>query len=128
MNYGYQRILETSFSDADEKVRAALQVQGFGVLTEIDVSSTLKVKLDVDVKPYKILGACNPKIAHQAMSAEPGIGLLLPCNIVIRDNEDGTVSVSAIDAQKMLAITGRKDLDDLSKQVNGLLKAAIDAV
>ncbi len=128
MNYGYQRILKIGFNEVDEKVRTALQDQGFGVLTEIDVKSTLKTKLDVDFRPYKILGACNPKIAHQALSAEPGIGLLLPCNIVIWDNEDGTVTVSAIDAQKMLSVTGRDDLEELSNRVNVLLRTAIDAI
>ena len=128
MKYGYGRQLSISMNEAEEKIRVSLQSQGFGVLTEIDVKSTLNEKIGVDFKPYKILGACNPNIAYQALTEEPEIGLLLPCNIVIWDNEDGTVNVSAIDAKKMLSVTGRDDLEELSTQVNGLLHAAIDAL
>ena len=128
MKYGYGRQLSISMNEAEEKIRVSLQSQGFGVLTEIDVKSTLNAKIGVDFKPYKILGACNPNIAYQALTAEEEIGLLLPCNIVIWDNEDGTVNVSAIDAKKMLSVTGRDDLEELSTQVNGLLHAAIDAL
>ena len=128
MKYGYGRQLSISMNEAEEKIRVSLQSQGFGVLTEIDVKSTLNAKIGVDFKPYKILGACNPNIAYQALTEEQEIGLLLPCNIVIWDNEDGTVNVSAIDAKKMLSVTGRDDLEELSTQVNGLLHAAIDAL
>lgn len=128
MKYGYGRQLSISMNEAEEKIRVSLQSQGFGVLTEIDVKSTLNAKIGVDFKPYKILGACNPNIAYQALTEEQEIGLLLPCNIVIWDNEDGTVNVSAIDAKKMLSVTGRDDLEELSTQVNGLLHAAIDAI
>ena len=128
MKYGYGRQLSISMNEAEEKIRVSLLSQGFGVLTEIDVKSTLNAKIGVDFKPYKILGACNPNIAYQALTEEPEIGLLLPCNIVIWDNEDGTVNVSAIDAKKMLSVTGRDDLEELSTQVNGLLHAAIDAL
>jgi uncharacterized protein (DUF302 family) len=109
-------------------VRATLQSQGFGILTEIDVKSTFKKKLNIDFKPYKILGACNPNIAFQALSEELEIGLLLPCNVVIWGNDDDTVTVSAIDAKKMLSVTGRDDLEELSAQVNNSLRAAIDAI
>lgn len=128
MNYGYSRIIPLGMDETEKKVRESLQLKGFGILTEIDVKSTLKVKLDIDFRPYKILGACNPNIAHQALSEEPGIGLLLPCNVVIWDNEDGTVTLSAIDAKQMLSVTGRSDLEPLSIQVNQLLIEAIDAV
>lgn len=128
MNYGYQRIVKISFEDADLRIRETLNEQGFGVLTEIDVKTTLKKKLDVDFRKYRILGACNPSIAHKALTQEPEIGLLLPCNVVLWDNEDGTTTVSAIDARKMLAISGRDDLTELSEKVNGLLRAAVDAV
>jgi len=128
MKYGYSRIIQLGMKETESKVRDTLQSKGFGVLTEIDVKSTLRTKLNVDFKPYKILGACNPKIAHQALSEEPGIGLLLPCNIVIWDNDDGTVTLSAIDARQMLSVTGRNDLEALSSQVNQLLTEAIDAV
>ena len=128
MNYGYERRIKMSMGEAEASVRETLKEQGFGVLTEIDVKATLKAKLDVDFKPYKILGACNPKFAHQALNEELGIGLLLPCNVVLWDNEDGTVTLSAIDAKKMLSVTGRDDLEELSSQVNGLLHAANDAI
>ncbi len=128
MKYGYSKIIQLGMEKTEEKVRRTLQSKGFGVLTEIDVKKTLKTKLDVDFRPYKILGACNPNIAHQALSEEPGIGLLLPCNIVIWDNEDGTVTLSAIDARQMLSVTGRNDMEPLSNQVNQLLTEAIDAV
>jgi len=128
MNYGYSRIIPLGMDEVEKKVRESLQLKGFGILTEIVVKSTLKAKLDIDFRPYKILGACNPNIAHQALSEEPGIGLLLPCNIVIWDNEDGTVTLSAIDAKQMLSVTGRSDLEPLSIQVNQLLIEAIDAV
>jgi len=128
MNYGYERRIKMSMGEAEASVRETLKDQGFGVLTEIDVKATLKAKLDVDFKPYKILGACNPKLAHQALNEELGIGLLLPCNVVLWDNEDGSVTLSAIDAKKMLSVTGRDDLEELSSQVNSLLHAAIDAI
>jgi uncharacterized protein (DUF302 family) len=128
MKYGYERNLKMGMDAAEEKVRATLQSQGFGILTEIDVKSTFKKKLNIDFKPYKILGACNPNIAFQALSEELEIGLLLPCNVVIWGNDDDTVTVSAIDAKKMLSVTGRDDLEELSAQVNNSLRAAIDAI
>jgi len=128
MKYGYERNVKMGMEEAEEKVRATLQSQGFGVLTEIDVKTTFKKKLNIDFKPYKILGACNPTIAYEALTEEPEIGLLLPCNIVIWGNEDGSVTVSAIDARKMLSVTGRDDLEELSNQVNSSLRAAIDSI
>jgi uncharacterized protein (DUF302 family) len=128
MKYGYERNVKMGMEEAEGKVRATLQSQGFGVLTEIDVKTTFKEKLNIDFKPYKILGACNPNIAYKALTEEPEIGLLLPCNIVIWENEDGSVTVSAIDARKMLSVTGRDDLEELSDQVNSSLRAAIDAI
>ena len=128
MKYGYERNVKMGMEEAEVKVRATLQSQGFGVLTEIDVKTTFKKKLNIDFKPYKILGACNPTIAYEALTEEPEIGLLLPCNIVIWGNEDGSVTVSAIDARKMLSVTGRDDLEELSNQVNSSLRAAIDSI
>jgi uncharacterized protein (DUF302 family) len=128
MKYGYERNVKMGMEEAEGKVRATLQSQGFGVLTEIDVKTTFKEKLNIDFKPYKILGACNPNIAYKALTEEPEIGLLLPCNIVIWENEDGSVTVLAIDARKMLSVTGRDDLEELSDQVNSSLRAAIDAI
>jgi len=128
MDYGYQRILNKSFDEVDTKIRETLQEQGFGVLTEIAVNETLKKKLNEDFRPYKILGACHPPTAFQALSEELEIGLLLPCNVTIWENDDGTVTLSAINAKKMLSVTGRDDLNELAGQVNTWLKTAVDAV
>lgn len=128
MDYGYQRNVDIPFDDVESNIRDKLQEQGFGILTEISVDETLKEKLDQDFRRYKILGACHPPSAFEALSSELEIGLLLPCNVTIWENEDGTVTISAINAEKMLGFTQRDDLEHLSVQVNGWLKAAVDAV
>ncbi|HUZ15961.1 MAG TPA: DUF302 domain-containing protein [Gaiellaceae bacterium] len=114
-----------SFADAVERVRAELQSEGFGVLTEIDVQATLKEKLDVDGEPYVILGACNPPLAHEALTADPELGTLLPCNIVVYER-DGETHVSAIDAERMLSIVDRDDLTPLATQVREKLVRVVD--
>ena len=128
MDYGYQRNVDIPFDDVESSIREELQEQGFGILTEISVDETLKEKLDQDFRRYKILGACHPPTAFEALSSEMEIGLLLPCNVTIWENEDGTVTISAINAEKMLGFTQRDDLEHLSVQVNDWLKAAVDAV
>jgi uncharacterized protein (DUF302 family) len=128
MSYGYFKNISADFKTVDEKIRQTLAENGFGVITEIDVKSTFKTKLDVDFRPYTIIGACNPAIAHKALSEEPDVGLLLPCNVVVIDNLDGTIKVGAIDAKKMLSLSGRDDLHVLADKVNSLLKNAIDSV
>ena len=128
MDYGYQRNVDIPFDDVESSIREELQEQGFGILTEISVDETLKDKLDQDFRRYKILGACHPPSAFKALSSELEIGLLLPCNVTIWENEDGTVTISAINAEKMLGFTQRDDLEHLSVQVNDWLKAAVDAV
>jgi len=128
MDYGYQRNVDIPFDDVESSIREKLQEQGFGILTEISVDETLKEKLDQDFRRYKILGACHPPSAFEALSSELEIGLLLPCNVTIWENDDGTVTISAINAEKMLGFTQRDDLEHLSVQVNGWLKAAVDAV
>ena len=117
--YGYQRNVDIPFDDVESSIREELQEQGFGILTEISVDETLKEKLDQDFRRYKILGACHPPSAFEALSSELEIGLLLPCNVTIWENEDGTVTISAINAEKMLGFTQRDDLEHLSVQVNG---------
>ena len=128
MDYGYQRNVDIPFDDVESRIREELQEKGFGILTEISVDETLKEKLDQDFRRYKILGACHPPTAFEALSSELEIGLLLPCNVTIWENEDGTVTISAINAEKMLGFTQRDDLEHLSVQVNDWLKAAVDAV
>ncbi len=128
MKYGYQRKVSLSFNDVDKRIRASLRANGFGVITEIDVKHTMKEKLNKSFKKFKILGACNPPVAFEALSIENEIGLLLPCNVTIWENEDGSTTVSAIDAKKMLSITGLDTVEHLAAQVNDLLKKSVDAV
>ncbi len=128
MKYGYKKTLSMGFEDVNNAVRESLKEKGFGILTEIDVKDALKEKLNVDFRRYLILGACNPPFAHQALSAELEIGLLLPCNVVIWENDDKSTTVAAIDASQMLSITGRDDLGPLSTKVNNLLREAVDAL
>ncbi len=111
------------FDEAVERVTAALKTQGFGVLTDIDVKATLKKKIDVEHPPYRILGACNPPLAFQALQAEPDVGLLLPCNVIVRQAEEG-VRVAFIDPAAMFSVVDRDDLQPLVDQVRGKLAAA----
>ncbi len=120
----------SSYLDFDESVartRAALSEQGFGVLTEIDVQATLKTKLDQDMEPYLILGACNPQLAHQALEVERDIGLLLPCNVVVRRDGDRTL-VQALDPQVMVSLPDRPELQPVADDAGRRLRAALDAV
>ncbi len=105
-----------------------IKLEGFGVLTEIDVGATLKKKIDVDFRPYLILGACNPKMAHQALSEEAGIGLLLPCNIVLSQENKGEIIVSAIEPSAMLSIVGKDEIKPFSEEVSGLLTKLINSL
>ena len=128
MNYGYKRTVELSFEEVDDGIRSSLEEQGFGVLTEIDVKNTLKKKLDKDFQKYTILGACNPPLAFEALEDEQAIGLLLPCNVVLWENEDSSTTIAAIDADKMMTIVKNNQLYNLAKKVNTLLKKAVDNV
>jgi uncharacterized protein (DUF302 family) len=104
--YSFSTNLKTTMDDADTKVRAALMEEGFGVLTEIDVQKVMKAKLNIDRGGYKILGACNPNYAHQAIDAEPDIGLLLPCNVLLREEANGTITVGFMDPAAVLNLVG----------------------
>lgn len=105
VEYGFTRTLKgVSYEAARQRIEAALKEEGFGVLTEVDVRATLKAKLDVDFPNYVILGACNPALAHQALSADPGIGLLLPCNVVVTQDDGGNAVVSILDPESMLRV------------------------
>jgi uncharacterized protein (DUF302 family) len=128
MSYSNIKIVEGSFEAVEKQTRDSLLEQGFGIITEIDVKETFKKKLDLDFQKYKILGACNPLIAHKLLNADKHIGLLLPCNIVLWDNNDDTVTVAAIDAIKMLTITERSDFNESANEVNKLLKQALENI
>ncbi len=128
-SYGFGTTLKTPYAEALERTRAALKEQGFGVLTEIDVKKTMKEKLGVDFRPYAILGACNPPLAHRALSADLGIGLLLPCNVVVYDNGDGTSSVEAMDPEAALGIVGDDTaIAAVAGEAKEKLRAAIDSL
>jgi uncharacterized protein (DUF302 family) len=114
--------------DIRSRVVEELQKAGFGVLTEIDVAATLKKKIDVDRKPYLILGACNPKLANQAINADPDIGLLLPCNVVLREEEDGSITVAFMDPAAVLGLVEKDGVEQLAGEVRGLLEGVRDAL
>lgn len=127
ITYGHVTTTTLVFQDAVAKVKEALAGVGFGVLCEIDVSKTLKEKLGVDQPPTLILGSCNPRLAHQAMVAEPGIALFLPCNVLVRQVDAG-VEVSAIDANAMMGFVANPALRPIAAQVDERLRAVIDAI
>lgn len=129
MDYGYRKILDMGFDEARERVEEELKEEGFGILTEIDVKATLKKKLDVDFSRYNILGACNPPFAHKALLAEQEIGLLMPCNVILYEDDDGKTVVSAIDpVSAMGAVAGNPELEPLANQVRDKLFAVIDRI
>lgn len=128
MSYGFTKQVDLSFEQALDKVTMELQKEGFGVLTEIDVQATMKKKLNIDRSKYKILGACNPPLAHKALSAEPLIGLLLPCNVVVFENDLGKTVVSAIDARAMMSVVDRPDVISVAEEVNKKLKRVIENI
>lgn len=123
--YAMARRVGLGFEDADARVRETLKEEGFGILTEIDVRATLKEKLDVDFPPYRILGACNPPIAHQALLAEPDLGLLLPCNVVVRQDGD-VIVVEALDPVVQLGVADNPALLEMARDVRVRLKRAIE--
>jgi uncharacterized protein (DUF302 family) len=128
-SYGIRTTVSTSYQETLPKVSAALKEAGFGVLTEIDVAATLKAKIDVDFTRYKILGACNPKLAYATLQEELEIGLLLPCNVIVyEDPQTGQTVVSAVDPERMLSIVDNADLAVRAGEVKALLQKAIDAL
>jgi uncharacterized protein (DUF302 family) len=127
--YGFSVALAVPYDEAVERTKGALATQGFGVLTTIDVRATMRQKLDVDFRPYVILGACNPQLAYQALTAERDIGLLLPCNVVVYAGDaPGTSVVAAMDPVAALALTGRDDIRELAAQVRARLEAALGSL
>ena len=126
--YQFAVELEGDFDGVVDRTVAALKEEGFGVLVDIDIQATLKAKLDVDKAPYRILGACNPPLANQALDAEPDIGLLLPCNVVVRQLEDGRVRVAFMDPQAVLTLVDRQDVAALAQEVKERLERVRDSL
>lgn len=128
-DYAYtKRVVGRSVADVSNKVREALSREGFGVLTEIDVQATLKQKLGVERKPYLILGACNPKLAHRALEAEPPIGVFLPCNVDVFEGEDGAVYVQTPQPTKMFSLVGNADVRPVAEEVDAKLRRVLEQI
>ncbi len=128
MPYHYSRIVELDFDAARARLAETLQAEGFGVLTEIDVQATLKKKLDVDFRRYRILGACNPQFAWKALQAEDHLGLLLPCNVLVQERGAGKTEVSAVNPLETMKSVGNPALAEVAVEVSARLRRAVDAV
>lgn len=126
--YGFGKNVAHAFEDAIESVTRALQNEGFGILTEIDVAATMKKKLGVDMPPYRILGACNPVLAHRAIELEPAIGLLLPCNVVVRQDAAGSVRVEFMDPQAVLELVDKPEITQVAQEVRERLERVLAAI
>jgi uncharacterized protein (DUF302 family) len=126
--FGFGKAVDVGFDEAIDKVTAILQTEGFGVLSDIDVAAKLKEKLGAEMPPYRILGACNPPLAHQAVEAVPDIGLLLPCNVLVREDDAGTVHVSFMDPEAVLSLVDDPRVVPLAKEVKTRLERVLAAL
>jgi uncharacterized protein (DUF302 family) len=128
MQYYFNKRLKTSFDEAVDRVTEELKKEGFGILTDIDVQKTLKKKLDVSFRKYRILGACNPHFAYQALQKESRIGTMLPCSVIVQETEDGDVEVAAIDPLASMQAVQNPALEDIANQVQAKLKSVVDSL
>lgn len=128
MAYYFSTYSRLSFDETVEKTIAELKAQGFGVLTEIDVTQTLKKKLNADFRPYRILGACNPPYAYKALQSEDKIGTMLPCNVIVQQMEDGRIEVAAIDPAASMSAVDNPELQGIAEQIREKLKTVIDSI
>ena len=128
INYGFVKELDTDFESTVEMVKERLREAGFGVLTTIDVSATLKKKIGVDFRPYTILGACNPHIAHRALQIAPEVGLLLPCNVVVRQLDAEMTEVSIVNPMDMMGVVGKPDLEPVATEAHARLQRVVQAL
>jgi uncharacterized protein (DUF302 family) len=127
-SFGIQKTLDIGFDDALAKIPEALKAEGFGVLTEIDVQATLKKKIDVDFRRYRILGACNPPFAHKALQHSLDVGMLMPCNVIVYETDDGKTVVSAVDPMQTMAAQGDPEMKPLADAVQQKLQRVIDSL
>ena len=128
MAYYNSKTVSYTFDEVIEKITAQLKEEGFGVLTEIDVQATLKKKLDVDFRQYKILGACNPPFAHKALSAEPNVGVLLPCNVIVQESNKGGVNISIVNPMESMQAVGNEELGVIAKEISDKLVSVLEKV